>query len=215
MKQPWIVATALAALLAGAPLAAQHSDYLTPEEVELAREAQEPNKRVVLFIGFAADRLQKFEAALKPAAGQAPARPPELKELLNDFTRAVDDTADKLEEALKRGGVDLHKTQPLVRGQSEHFLDRLKQLAQADAVRQDENLRYTLEDAEEAVEALQELGGKIPKEAIPAAAPEPEEAAPANPAGGGTPPPPGQPSLKRRQQKQKEKEKKPSSPGSQ
>ncbi len=47
-------------LAAAIPLAAQH-DFLTAEEVDLVREAQEPNARLKLYIKFAEDRLALLE----------------------------------------------------------------------------------------------------------------------------------------------------------
>jgi len=102
---------ALAAALAAAaiPLRAQQPDYLTPEEVEQAREIQEPNKRIELFLSFAELRLAAFEKGLQPASEAERPRPWELRDLLNNFTRAVDDTTDNVEKPLERGGVELMK----------------------------------------------------------------------------------------------------------
>ena len=51
----------LLTLFAGAsPAFAQQPDYLTKEEVEQAREVQEPNQKVELFLKFADARLAAF-----------------------------------------------------------------------------------------------------------------------------------------------------------
>src|SRR3990172_6545260 len=106
MKPCWFAAAVLGLLLAAPPGgAAQQPDYLTPEEVTLVRDTQEPNKRILLFMKFADERLLLFEKAL--AAAPEPADPALGKDLVNNFIRAVDDTTQTLEGAIERGGADL------------------------------------------------------------------------------------------------------------
>jgi hypothetical protein len=187
----------LAVLLPGAGSAQLRPDYLTPEEAEQAREVQEPNKRIELFLGFAELRLGAFERALRPAAGEEAPRPWELRDKLNDFIRAVDDTTDNLERTLERGGVDFKKGRDKAKAKSADFLKRLEAIRTGKEVAEDEDLRYDLDDAVEAVATLEEVAklipdGVLPAKALPAEA-EKEEAAPA-----------GKPTLKRRTDKPKE-----------
>jgi len=201
MKLLWFEAAALGLLLAGAPAPAQQPahpaggpDYLTKEEVELVRDTQEPNKRIALFVKFADERLLRVEKALVATPGPEPADPALGKDLVNNFIRAVDDTAETLEVAIERGGVDLRKTRPILIKTTAEFLQRLQQ-AQRTEAGQSEDLRYDLEDAVLATEDLAELSQKIPTVPIPPKGPvvagqegkEQEEAAP-----------PGKPTLKRR-----------------
>lgn len=211
MKLLWFEAAALGLLLAGAPVhgepvqgepapaqqpapPAGGSDYLTKEEVELVRDTQEPNKRIALFVKFADERLLRVEKALAATPGPEPADPALGKDLVNNFIRAVDDTAETLEVAIERGGVDLRKTRPILIKTTAEFLQRLQQ-AQRTEAGQSEDLRYDLEDAVLATEDLAELSQKIPTVPIPPKGPvvadqegkEQEEAAP-----------PGKPTLKRR-----------------
>lgn len=183
----------LLALFAGAaPAGAQQPDYLTPEEIAQVRDTQEPDKRIALFLLFAQQRLDAFEKALTPPADQKPARLGELRDLLNDFIHAVDDTAAAVELPLERGGADLRKTRPLLLKKGEEFLDHLKQVQEKPAAK-DEELGYDLEDATIAVQDLLELGKKIPEEPIPLKQPravESEEKAAS----------PGKPTLKRRKE---------------
>lgn len=55
----------LAMLLVLAPLCAkaQKQDFLTPAEVDKLRDAQEPSKRIELYLSFQLDRLNRIEAA--------------------------------------------------------------------------------------------------------------------------------------------------------
>ena len=195
---------ALMVALAAAPaLAAQQADYLTKEEVEQAREVQEPNKRIELFLKFADTRLASFETALQPAPGAEPLRPYQLKDLLNDFIRAVDDTTDKTQQPVERGGVELKKGRDKINVKGREFLHRLEGIQKTEAGAS-EDLRYDLEDAVDAVNELLTLAKNIPDGMIPAKTlpamelgTEKEEPAPAA----------GKPTLKRRTDKPEDKPK--------
>lgn len=197
MKGGWFSAAALAMALAGVPGVAQQPDYLTPEEVEKVRETQEPNQRVELFLRFADQRLSLFEKALTPPPGEEPPRSGALKDMLNNFIRALDDAAEALDQPLERGGADLRPTHIGVTKRGDDFLKRLDHLRQTE-LGTSEDLRDDLEDAVEATQELLELAKKIPNEPIPPKAPAGVSAsAPTAPE---TPPAPGRPTLKRRKE---------------
>ncbi|HXE75586.1 MAG TPA: hypothetical protein VNN18_08130 [Candidatus Xenobia bacterium] len=193
----------LLALLAAPALAEpQQPDYLSKEEVEQAREIQEPNKRIELFLKFADTRLAAFEKALQPTPGEEPPRPYQLKDLLNDFIRAVDDTTDKTQQPLERGGVELKKGRDKINVKGREFLARLQAIQNTEAGAS-EDLRFDLEDAVDAVNELLALAKNIPDGLIPVKTlpamelgTEKEEAAPA-----------GKPTLKRRTDKPEDKPK--------
>lgn len=195
MKTLAALTAAFALALAAAPLRAQQTDYLTPEEVKLVRDTQEPNQRIQLFLRFATERLAKFEASLAGKPGEEPTSRDALDDQLNDFINAVDDTSEALEVPLERGGVDLHKTRPKLEEGLSDFTTRL-QAIHKQFESQDTTLRYDLEDALQATHDLTEMAKKIPEGLIPpqqpAAVPGEEEA-----------PVPGKPSLKRREEKEK------------
>jgi len=181
-----LLGTAL--LLAASPLAAQEPDYLTPEEIQLVRDTQEPNKRIALFLKFANERLALLESSLGGTAD-----PADLKEMLNNFIRAVDDTAEVLEVWMDRGGVDFRKTRGLLAKTGAEFLDRLAKIQKTEAG-QSEDLRYDLEDALMATEDLLALAKKIPEAPIP-----PKQPTVAGEEGKEQPEAPaGKPTLKRR-----------------
>ena len=198
----WLVVLTLFA--GAAPALGQQADYLTKEEVEQAREAQEPNQRIELFLKFADARLAAFEKALQPGPGAEPPRTYQLKDLLNDFIRSVDDTTDKTMQPLERGGVELKKGRDKINVKGRDFLARLQDIQKTEAA-SSEDLRYDLEDAVDAVNELLALAKNIPNGVIPAktlpAMDTGEKEAPA--------PTPGKPTLKRRDEKPPEDKPKP------
>lgn len=195
---PW-PAVFLGLVLAASPAAAQkpQPDYLTPEEAELVRETQEPNKRVELFLRFADQRLRAFEIAMTPAPGQEPARPDALKDMLNNFIRALDDATETLDLPLQRGGADLRPARVTVIKRTDDLLKRLDHLKQTE-LGASEDLRPDLEDAVEATQELLDLAKTVPNEPIPPKSPAGVSAS--SPSEQEKPPAPGRPTLKRRKE---------------
>lgn len=167
MKKSGVLSVVLGLACGLLPAWGQQTDYLTPEEITKVRDTQEPNKRVELFLAFADERLQRFENALTPPAGQDPTHPDVLRDLLNDFINAVDDAAAALDFPLERGGVDLRKTRLRTAKEVPALLARLEKIQQAHPELAQDELRYDLEDALIATRDLLELGKKIPDKPIP------------------------------------------------
>lgn len=195
MKTLVACSVALVLMLAALPVRAQQTDYLTPDEINLVRDTQEPNKRIQLFLRFATERLAKFEASLAGKPGEEPASRDELDDQLNDFINAVDDTSSALQVPLERGGADLHKTRPQL---EEALADFTKRLQAVHKLYESEDiaLRYDLEDALEATHDLAEMAKKIPEGRIPPAQPEAVPGEQETPAA-------NRPSLKHREEKEK------------
>ncbi len=85
-------------LAAAMPLAAQR-DFLTAEEVDLVREAQEPNERLKLYLKFADARL----ALLKHLFAEEKAgRSLRIHETLEDYTKIIEAIDTVSDDALKR-----------------------------------------------------------------------------------------------------------------
>lgn len=190
---------ALGALLLAAtpgPVSAQQTDYLTRDEVTEVREAQEPVKRVSLFLNYADLRLAVVEKILEAASGGKPPRGDDLQDAMNNYIRAIDDAAANLEIFLERGGVDLRKLRKLLREIGTDLLARLKSIQPSfEGARTD--LRWDMEDALETTQDLLTLEKQIPDKPIPpkiptvvGAAGEKEKARV-----------PGQPTLKRKKEK--------------
>lgn len=190
---------ALGALLLAAtpgPVSAQQTDYLTRDEVTEVREAQEPVKRVSLFLNYADLRLAAVEKILEAASGGKPPRGDDLQEAMNNYIRAIDDAAANLEIFLERGGVDLRKLRQPLRETGTDLLARLKSIQPPfEGARTD--LRWDMEDALETTQDLLTLEKQIPDKPIPpkiptlvGAASEKEKTRV-----------PGQPTLKRKKEK--------------
>jgi hypothetical protein len=197
MKRALVLAVALGLAGLSTPVWAQQTDYLTAEEITKVRDTQEPNERVQLFLEFAQQRLLRFEEALAPATET---HPDDLRDLLNDFINAVDDTAEALDFPLQRGGVDLRKTHKKMEEAVPALLARVQEIQKARPELAEGDLRYDLQDATMATEDLLELVKNIPDEPIP-----PRQPALITGDTEGETPAPGKPTLKRRPPEEREK----------
>jgi hypothetical protein len=85
-------------MIAGASAVFAQRDFLTNDEIEKVREAQEPNERLKLYVLFARQRVDQFEKLVaKPKKG----RSGEARELLDDYSRIMDAIDNVSDDALK------------------------------------------------------------------------------------------------------------------
>jgi hypothetical protein len=88
-----------AIMLAGIPAFAD-KDFLTSDEVEKVREAQDPNDRLKLYVLFAKQRLNQLQRLLeKDKKGRSLL----ARELLEDYTTIIDTLDTVSDDALKHG----------------------------------------------------------------------------------------------------------------
>src|SRR5450755_4650328 len=102
----------LVALLFAAGAFAQQHDFLTADEIDQVREAQDPNARLVLYVQFARQRLSLLNQLMsKEKAGRSAL----IHDTLEDYTHIIEAIDTVADDALKRK-VALNEGMKLVAG---------------------------------------------------------------------------------------------------
>lgn len=143
-------------LLTSAPhLEAQTRDFLTTDEVEQVRLAQEPNERLMLYNRIAADRIEQvLDLLKKPNTGRSAL----IHDLLEDLVEIID-TIDVVADDALRNGMDISVGMAEVLQQHKLIAKRLEEI---DAMNPPDRSRYqfqlqmAIDTVEDAIDLAQE-----------------------------------------------------------
>ncbi len=99
-------------------------DFLTPNEVDQVREAQEPNDRLLLYVHFAKERMDLLQQYL---AKEKPGRSIFIHNTLEDYSKIIEAIDSVSDDALGRK-VPLDKGTIAVVNAEKDFLDQLNKV---------------------------------------------------------------------------------------
>jgi hypothetical protein len=150
----------------GVAFAAQREkkEYLTDTESDKIRDAETPGERIKLFIGFADDRLKKFQYELTRSVPQRK-RAEVLNSLMNAYASCVDDAADQIAVAQEKQQ-DVRDAVKLLEKKGKEFAEILAKLDQGGP--EFDTYKDTLEDAIEGTRDAINDAEKAEKEMLPA-----------------------------------------------
>jgi len=160
-------------------LARAEDDFLDDGEVAAIRDAQEPDKRMILWMDFAqrrVDAVKQAQAAAKPDAGRA------IQKTLVEYVRILEALDDTIQDARERR-VPLSKGLKDVTTRGNLYLNYLRTL-DSEAIPAWKDYKYTLEEAmnmtrDEIAEAAKGAYPEVKERKPPADLPPPSSRPPA------------------------------------
>jgi hypothetical protein len=146
--------TILLALTMALPLAAQHRDFLTADEIDQVRLAQEPNERLKLYVHFARQRIDLLEHMF---AQNKPGRSALIHDTLDDYTKIVDAIDTVTDDALKRKVAVAEGVAAVAQAEKEMLpvLQKFEESAPKDISRYQMSLKQAIETTSDSLDLAQ------------------------------------------------------------
>jgi hypothetical protein len=142
----------LAVCIAGQLQAQEDRDFLTPNEAEQVREAQEPNARLLLYVHFAKQRMDLLDQYLSK---EKPGRSVFIHNTLEDYSKIIE-AIDSVSDDALRHNVPLDKGMVAVLSAEKEFLDKLKKI-ETDEPKDLDRYKFVLDEAIDTTNDSREL----------------------------------------------------------
>lgn len=121
---------------------AEDRDFLTTNEVEQVREAQDPNDRLTLYIHFARQRMDLIQQYL---AKDKPGRSIFIHNAIEDYTKIIESIDSVSDDALRHNR-PIDKANPAVVDAEKEFVTSLQKIEDSEP-RDLDRYKFVLEDA--------------------------------------------------------------------
>lgn len=141
------------ALCAGGLLWAQDRDFLTPDEADQIREAQEPNERLMLYVRFARQRMDLLQQYL---AKEKPGRSIFIHNTLEDYSHIIE-AIDTVSDDALRHKRPIDKGMGTVLSAEKDFLDQLNKIQDSEP-KDFDRYKFVLTQAIDTTTDSRELG---------------------------------------------------------
>lgn len=141
------------ALCAGALMWAQDRDFLTPDEADQIREAQDPNDRLLLYVRFAKQRMDLLQQYL---AKEKPGRSIFIHNTLEDYSNIIE-AIDTVSDDALRHKRPIDKGMVAVLAAEKDFLDQLNKI-QSSEPKDFDRYKFVLTQAIDTTTDSRELG---------------------------------------------------------